>query len=439
MAIDPRVLRILEADNPWLAGERADGKARQAPQPFVPRHLRLEASPQRAALVIGPRQAGKSTLIWHHLRSEKVPALLLDCEEPSLRGWLRSPASVLADLEDLGTPTPILFFEEAQFLDDAGLFVKGLVDRQSGRRIFVTGSSSFHLEAATRESLAGRANRYLLLPFSLDELGGVMAGAGAVRNRRLDELVWRLAIYGSYPAVHLAQRPAEELAALVEAFVVRDVSDRFRIRETGAFRKVLQLAAGQIANLVSFAEWASIAGVSASTVREHCQLLEDTHILRLVRPWTGGKRAELTRQPKVFFLDNGVRNQLFGGFANLGERSDRGALIENFVFTEIAKTIHPLLDGLYFWRTKSGAEVDFVVERQGRIVGIEVKAGDVRGTVSRAARSFIEAYAPERFLVVSCAAHPGIEIEGVAVDFVPPRGIATAVASALASRGSAIQ
>src|SRR5204863_5091970 len=105
------------------------------------------------------------------------------------------------------------------------------------------------------------------------------------------------------------------------------------------------------------------------------------------------------RARKVFFLDNGVRNQLFGGFADPAGRPDRGALLENFVFTELAKSVHPLLDGLSFWRSKSGAEVDFVVEHQGRLLGLEVKAGSSRGTVSRSARSFIEAYQPEQFLI----------------------------------------
>jgi hypothetical protein len=119
-----------------------------------------------------------------------------------------------------------------------------------------------------------------------------------------------------------------------------------------------------------------------------------------VRPFIGGKRAELTSTPKVFFLDNGIRNQLFGGFARFGDRGDRGPLFENFVFTEIAKNSNPLLDSIHFWRSKSGAEVDFVLRTKDRLLAIEAKAGDARGQISRSARSFVEAYAPNQLLVV---------------------------------------
>lgn len=212
--------------------------------------------------------------------------------------------------------------------------------------------------------------------------------------------------------------PRRELATLVEAFVVRDASDRFRIRHTAALRKILELAASQVGNLVNLSEWAALSNVSNDTVADYCRLLEETHLLRLVRPFVGGKRAEITSARKVYFLDNGIRNQLFGGFQATGERADRGALLENFAFTELAKAVHPLLDGLSTWRSKAGAEVDFVVEHQGRLLACEVKAGDSRGSLSRSARSFIEAYQPEQFLIVNRAAWPEVFVGTTQVRFV---------------------
>lgn len=373
------------------------------PATYLSRQLVLETEDERIILVVGPRQAGKSTLIWQTLAHRHEPVLFLDCEDPSIRGWLTSAAGFLADLDDLlpSTEKPTaLFFEEVQALPEAGLFLKGLVDRRTGRQIYATGSSSFDLEAATRESLAGRARRYLLLPFSLHEIAATLSGPPAFHRLALREQVEHLVVYGSYPRVHLAQQPENELTELLEAYVIRDASDRFRIQHLAAWRQILRLAASQIGNLCNFSEWASIAGVSNDTVAGYCHLMEQTHILRLVRPFIGGKRAEITRAPKVFFLDNGIRNQLHGGFQPWNDRADRGALLENLVFTELAKSLNPLLDSVRYWRSKSGAEVDFVVEHQGRLWGVEVKAGAVRGKVSRSSRSFIDAYAPERFLVV---------------------------------------
>jgi predicted AAA+ superfamily ATPase len=233
-------------------------------------------------------------------------------------------------------------------------------------------------------------------------------------TRRIEAMM----VFGGYPPVYTADDPRRELAGLVEAFIVRDASDRFRIRHTAAFRKVLELAASQVSNLCNFSEWAALTGVSNDTVAEYCHLLEQTHVLRLVRPFVGGKRAEITSARKVYFLDNGIRNQLFGGFGPPAGRGDRGALLENFVFTELAKSLNPLLAGIHYWRSKSGAEVDFVVESQGRLAGCEVKAGDARGRISRSARSFIQAYQPEVFLVVNRADHAEQAVGSTRVRFV---------------------
>lgn len=415
--MNPQLQRLLLAENPWLRGEDLQAWIRRfLPPDYIPRRLRLSAD-HRVTLVVGPRQAGKSTLIWKTLAEEADAVLFLNCEEPSIRDWLSSPAAFLADVAEWVGQARTLFFEEVQRLPEAGLFLKGLVDRRTGLRLYATGSSSFDLEAATRESLAGRAQRHLLLPLSLAEAGSTLPAAPLARAEGLARLVERMTIFGSYPMILTAEDPRQELATLVEAFVVRDASDRFRIRHTAALRKILELAASQVGNLVNLSEWAALSNVSNDTVAEYCRLLEETHLIRLVRPFVGGKRAEITSARKVYFLDNGIRNQLFGGFQPALERPDRGALLESLVFTELAKTVHPLLDGLSSWRSKSGAEVDFVVEHQGRLLACEVKAGDSRGSLSRSARSFIDAYQPEQLLIVNRQQYPGMTVGSTRIRF----------------------
>jgi predicted AAA+ superfamily ATPase len=427
MAIKDHLLRVLMADNGWLSGQPvAAWVAMHLPARPIRRSRALVAD-ERACLVVGPRQAGKSTLIWMTLAGTGEPALLLNCEEPAIREWLTSPAAFLADCEDLAPGVPNLVFEEVQRLPEAGLFLKGVVDRRSAKRVWATGSSSFDLEARTPESLAGRALRHLLLPLSLEEIAATVPGAPRLAEDAMQQEALARAVLGGYPTVFLAEHPERELAGLVEAFVVRDVSDRFRIRNVAAFRKVLQLAASQVGNLANFAEWSALAGVSNDTVAEHCRLLEETHIVRLVRPFVGGKRAELTSAPKVFFVDNGIRNQLFGGFGAVEGRADHGALIENLVFSELAKVTNPLLHTIRYWRSKAGAEVDFVVEHQGRLLACEVKAGDARGRLSRSLRSFVDAYAPERLLVVSRATAPEQTLGDTRVQFLRPWELHVAV------------
>jgi len=395
------ILDVVLADNPWLEGTSlAQWFSDHLPDPYLPRRLRLEPT-TRACLVVGPRQAGKSTLIWKTLADLGRPALFLDCEEPAIREWLSSPALFLADVARLGERPAALFLEEVPRLPEAGLTIKGLVDRRPGLPIYATGSSSFDLEDESRESLAGRADRHLLLPLSLAEAVGPLPAAPALAERQLAELVGRLAVHGSYPAVLLASTPEREIAGLVEAFVIRDASDRLKVQRLPAFRKVLALAASQVGNLCNYSEWAALCSISNDTVDDYVHLLEETHVLRTVPPFVGGKRAEITRARKVFFLDNGLRNQLFGGFASLDGRADRGALLENLMFSEITKNINPLLDALHYWRSKSGAEVDFVLEHRGELLAVEVKSACRDGRPSRSAASFIDAYHPAVFVLVS--------------------------------------
>ncbi len=422
--MDPSLLATLRVHNPWLdrPGDQKALLAASLPQAFIPRRRHLELRPGRAELVVGPRQAGKSTWIREVLTHVEAPILVLHAEEPRIRELAHSPALALAALSELLIPETLLLFEEIQHLAEAPLFVKGLVDLDRTRRIVVTGSSSFAFSARTRESLAGRARRTHLLPFSLEEVGALVPGdlAPAMRDLQLRELWERLVVQGGYPEPWFDPDPATALRYLVEAFVLKDTSDLHQIERPSVFRKLLELAAADVGNLVNLTEWAGLTQASRNTVGRYLEIAEEAHVLRLVPPFAEGKRAEVTGTPKVFFLDNGLRNAVFGGFAASSGRADRGALWENALFNELAKRLD-LLDEIRFWRSKNGAEVDFVVRRGQRMVAIEVKAAElVRPTLSRGTHSFLDAYHPACLGVVNASLRLDTVEEGVPVRFVRP-------------------
>jgi hypothetical protein len=421
------ILELLRRENLWLEHPERwrPAVAARLPTRYVPRTAPALAELVRggrpkggAVLVIGPRQAGKSTWAWKQLESLEPRVLYVDCELRLLREWCRDPGGFLADLEGVLRRPAAIFLKEAQHLEDAGLFVKGLVDRGVSCPVLVTGSSSFHLHAKTRESLAGRARRLQLLPFSLAEVCQELAGlapllrAAAVRERML-----RHAVVGGYPAVWDSAEPGGELAALLEAFVVRDASDLYRIDRPDAFRLLLGLAARQIGSPVKLSEWAGVAGIAATTVSTYLEILEESHVLVRAPVFVGGKRAELLASPKYYFVDCGLRNRLAGDLRPFDQRLDRGPLLENWVFSELHKAM-PLGLAVHWWRTKSGAEVDFVIGDGARRVGIEVKAArETRPVLSRGARSFIEAYAPTRLLVANLGLEHTAEVSGTTVEW----------------------
>ena len=418
--MDQHTYQVLLRLNPWVADS---GKWPECTENFIPEFFvrRLQApalKADRVTLLIGPRQSGKSTLIWQLINHQPDPYLYINCEEPSLRELAASPALFLDEVEQIAPGAAGFFLDEVQHFDEAGLFLKGLADLRVHKPIVATGSSSFHLRAKTRESLAGRAERHLILPFAFEEVRSEHL-APAVQEVKNGHIWEELLLWGGYPEVYLHREKQSVLNRLVEAFILRDASDLYRIKNPQAFRRLLGLAASQIGDLANFSSLAEVLGISVNTVAQYLSILEESHIVKLVRPYVGGKRAEITSRPKIYFMDNGLRNALFGGFTPLEDRSDRGKLMENLVFTELCKYTNPLLDAIHFWRSSSQAEVDFVLLREGRLMAVEVKASRMKKPkVSRSLRSFIEAYRPHRVLVVNGGLEEDLMVGETPVQFV---------------------
>jgi predicted AAA+ superfamily ATPase len=414
--------------NPWLVTPK-EGKVlfkKHLPVAYIHRNAEISLHDAgKAVLIIGPRQSGKSTLIWHTIESLFPDILLLNMEDPLVRLSLASPADFMALMEKDYPFIKAVFIDEIQHMAEAGLFIKGIVDAKPRFALFVTGSSSFNLMSKTRESLAGRAHRAVLYPFSLAEL---------VRNEKhlnkaaaahfVDKTVEEQIIYGSYPAVYLARSKARKtglLNDLVEALILRDASDLFKIKRVDAFRKLLTLLAVQAGNIANISELASLCNANVGTVSSHIEILEESHIVKALRPFAGGKRREITSSAKVFFIDNGIRNTLINNFTeNMSLRTDAGQLFENWAFTEIQKAM-PLLGSLYFWRSKANAEVDFVMDFAGKLSGVEVKFTRLdRPKLAKSSHSFIEAYSPEHFALLNLSFNETITVGKTKVAFITP-------------------
>ncbi len=414
--------------NPWLIKPE---RAKEIICGFLPKgYVRREMEEatvrsDRALLIVGPRQSGKSTLVWHQLQSFSPNILFLNMEDPLLRTISAQAIDFVHHVREQYPFITTLFIDEIQHMDEAALFVKALVDARLNLPIWVTGSSSFHLRSRTRESLAGRALRRRLLPFSLRELVSHANPRNPVEERHVcEKILSHQLVMGSFPAVYLATEKEEKsmlLNDLVESLVLRDASDLFRIKRIDAFRRLLTLLAGQIGNLVNLSELASICNVNVGTIDSYIDILEQSHVVRRTRPFAGGKRREITGAPKIFFIDNGIRNQLLNQLNNQLElRPDMGQLLENWVFTEIFKTL-PLRSSLEFWRSKAGAEVDLVVEHAAELHVFEVKASSMtQPRLTRSAWSFLEAYKPKSFTVVNMALEAEIQVEGIKVCFMTP-------------------
>ena len=424
LPVNASLLERIRQTNPWLFGGEPVGRSlpSRAPSPWIGRRQVVPGDFEphgRAHLVVGPRQAGKSSICWSFLRGVARP-LYLNMEEPQIREWCRSPTQFMNELHELGA-LDALFFEESQWLPNATLFIKGVVDQGPECPLLVTGSASFHLRARARESLAGRATRRTLLPLGLGE---VVPGDGdmppAVLELARRDAIERAVRIGGYPEVWNSRSPEKLLGHLLQAYVLRDASDLFQVERLEAYQKLLRLCARQVGDLVNQTELASAVGVAVGTVSRYLALMEEMHVVRLLPAFAGGKRREVTSARKVFFVDNGLRNAVLGRLSVPPEHAaDRGKLFENWVFSELGKEV-PWTLPIRYWRSLSGAEVDFVVDSPDSLLGVEVKAGELaRPRLARSSRSFIEAYRPRHFWVLSQSFEGADSIDGTTVEWVP--------------------
>lgn len=285
--------------------------------------------------------------------------------------------------------------------------MKALHDLRLPLQFILTGSSSLDIRLKTAEPLTGRKQVFHVAAFSFAEylraLGAnipadALAGPdGAPYVEELSHHLDSYTTYGGYPAVVLsreADKRLRRLEEIVTSYLEKDIAAFLRVENLTAYRRLMALLAAQQGGLVNVQELSGALGIHRETVARYLDFLEHTFVIRRVPPWFRNPRTELTSMPKVYFADAGLRNLALGAVSSLRERPDRGAIVEGAVAAELARRVAPGAR-LGFWRTRSGAEVDFVVSDAEPRVSVEVKSGPLaRPTVSRGYRSFLDHYAP---------------------------------------------
>lgn len=362
-------------------------------------------------LFVGARQAGKTTILKQlqdMIGEFSIASHFLNLEDIEYRDLLdQSPKNLLKIFPlDLQGKT-FVFVDEVQYLRNPTNFLKYLYDEYKGRiKIVASGSSAFYLDRKFTDSLAGRKKIFYVLTLSFqeflrfkgeDELAQKNLAQLALSEQEKIFLAYQeYLLYGGYPRVVLA--PLEEKKALLQelaySYIKKDIYEA-NIRQEEIFYKLVKLLALQVGSLVNTSELASTLGVSKSSIDNYLYVLQKSFHVRLVKPFYRNVRKELTKMPKVYFLDSGLRNFFADNFTNLLQREDRGTLLENAVFRQLIGKHE--FDEIRFWRTTQDYEVDFVV---GAKEAFEVKMASRRGYAKKY-QHFLENYPEIAFRVVS--------------------------------------
>jgi predicted AAA+ superfamily ATPase len=354
----------------------------------LPRHaetrVREAMHDTRIVALVGPRQSGKTTLVRKIAADTGLTVLTLDDEQT--RSFANDDPSGLMRGIDRAV------IDEVQRAPALILALKKTVDEDPRPgRFLITGSVELFRSTVSPDSLAGRLEALELLPFSQAEIAGLppssfleraLAGdfPALAETSSTPDLVGRV-IAGGYPEAqrrtHEARRRAW-LTAYARALATRDVADIAEITKPDEMERLVSLAATAAVATVNLSALAAPLGVDGKTVERWLTLLEQMFLIRRVRPWHRNDLKRLVKTPKLHFLDSGLLAALQRVATEdiARDRSRFGALLETFVFSELSKLVAHSVDPprLSHYRDRDKVEVDFVVERAGRLAGVEVKA-----------------------------------------------------------------
>ncbi len=327
----------------------------------------------KIVVMYGARQVGKTTLVNHLIEELPLRTLRIDAEDARYTEVLASKN--VERLRSLVAGYQLFVIDEAQQVPEIGTTLRLIHDHIPEVRVIATGSSSFDLSNKLMEPLTGRHWALTLFPISFGELA---------RDRNafeLDQQLEAALVYGMYPetitTISLAEKQ-EYLNRLCSSYLFKDVLQIGQVRNALKLRQLLKLLAYQVGYQVSLNELAMRLDMHRDTVARYIDLLEKSFVVFRLGGLSRNMRNEVTKMDKIYFYDLGIRNSIIDMLKPLQDRNDVGQLWENFLISERIKrnAYSNLRAAYYFWRLSTGAEIDFVEEREGRYFGYEFKWGD---------------------------------------------------------------
>ena len=346
---------------------------------------KLAREKTKIIILYGARQTGKTFLAEDILKNLNKKILRLSGDEEMTARALSSRS--LEKMKNIVSGYDILFLDEAQRIENIGINLKILHDKMPELKIIVTGSSSFDLISSIKEPLTGRAWTFHLHPVAISELA-----AHFTPHEIRQQLDSRL-VFGSYPEIFSLKTSSDRrecASSLASDYLYKDFLEFEGIKNSKKIKSLLKLLAFQIGSEVSFTELGGRLEINKKTVERYIDLLEKFFVIFSLSGFSRNLRKEVTKKPKVYFWDLGIRNAVINNFNLPADRNDTGALWENFVIAERLKrnSYSKRLVSSYFWRTYTGAELDYVEEGGGRLRGYEIK----QKKTARAPAAWLDAY-----------------------------------------------
>lgn len=348
----------------------------------------------KAIIVMGARQVGKSTLL-NTLLSSLDGVMWMNGDDPDIQQLFSQMTSTR--IRAILGNSHILVIDEAQRIADIGLRLKLITDQVKGVQVIATGSSSFELANKLNEPLTGRKREFRMFPLTFSEM---VAHTNFLEESRM--IPHRL-VYGYYPEV--VSGPGDErivLKELADSYLYRDILSLEGIGKPDKLTRLLQALAYQIGSQVSYNEIGRLVGLDSKTVERYIDILEKSYIIFRLGSFSRNLRNELKSSRKIYFWDLGIRNAVIGNLAQVENRTDVGALWENYCIAERMKQLSykASFASSWFWRTQQQKEIDYLEEEDGHLQAFEFKWNNHKAR-TRCPASFASAYPDVPFQVIT--------------------------------------
>lgn len=369
----------------------------------------------RIIIIIGSRQVGKTTLINMYKREipRNYTCFYFNLEDVNNLNICQSIENLKTYLRDNGINIKkdkiFLIIDEFQYIKNATRLFKIIYDLYPKIKILASGSSSIEIQKHLKESLAGRKKIYHLYPLSFEEFVRFRNEKEYERYVKLDfrkvssilikmynsDYLKEYLLFGGYPKVALLRNKTEkieELQDIYNSYIQKDIKSLIKGEEISSYNNLLKILSSQIGNLLNVNELSNTLKIGRRQIVKYLDVLEQTFIIKLLTPYCSNKRTEIIKMPKLYFWDTGIINFSSGNFAQMDYRSNLGSFVENLVFCEMVK-YKPIYYQIYFWRTKVGTEIDFILVGNDELIPVEVKwQVNIRPILPKSFISFFQAH-----------------------------------------------
>jgi len=339
-----------------------------------------------AILITGPRQSGKTTLLTN--RFSKTHRFV-SIENPDVRArLLDDPIGFLK-----AHPPPVIL-DEIQYVPELLHYIKTAIDedRKPGQWL-LSGSQNFALMQGVSQTLSGRIAIVNLLPFSLGESIGsgkrdysideILSQVFSAKGHRFTPVSYALAdwiLRGSYPEIRNNPRVDRQLwcASYIQTYLERDVRQMVNVGDLNTYARFLRICAARTGQILNLSEISRDVGVSVPTIKKWISILEASYQIYLLHPHFRNFGKRIIKSPKIYFLDPAIASFLMGlhNREPLLNGPMMGHLFETAVISEWVKAFYHRGEKpeLYYWRSKSGLEIDLLIDRNNRLFPLETKA-----------------------------------------------------------------